>query len=140
VLVGMGVDLDVRALGLLGRLGKFKYLQVNVYARSELTETAKNGFRDMQVTVAAGYPLQVGGARFLIDGYFDWNLGFDTGVMSFHINPQLKLDLGHLFWNAPEKLYAGVELDFWWNKFKIRSTPEFGTNQYALSFLIKYHF
>ena len=140
VLIGMGIDLDVRRLGLLGRLGKFKYLQINFYARAELTEGTKKGFRDMQITLAAAYPFEIAGARFLIDGYFDWVLGIGSEVSSFHLNPQIKLDVGHLIWKAPEKFYAGVELDFWTNKYQIRSTPAFGTNQFAVSLLLKYHF
>jgi nucleoside-specific outer membrane channel protein Tsx len=139
VLVGLGFDLDVRDAGLLGRLGKFKYVQLNLYARAELTDTQRDGFRDMQVTLVAAYPLELGSTRFLVDGYFDWVVGIGSEQSSFHFNPQVKLDIGN-YWDRPEKLYAGVELDFWWDKFQIEDTPSFDTNQQAVSLLLKYHF
>ena len=138
-LVGLGFDLDVREAGLLGRLGKEKYVQLNLYARAELTETQRNGFRDMQVTMVAAYPFEVGPSRFLIDGYFDWVTGIGPEQSSFHLNPQIKLDLGH-YWGKSEIVYVGVELDFWWDKYQIKNTPFFDTNQQAVSLLLKYHF
>jgi nucleoside-specific outer membrane channel protein Tsx len=139
LLVGLGFDLDVREAGLLGLLGKFKYIQLNVYARAELNEDVEHGFEDMQISMVAGYPFEIGPARFLVDGYFDWVLGINAEQDSFHLNPQLKLDLGH-FWGKPEKLYVGTELDFWWDKYQIDNTPSFDTNQQAVSLLLKFHF
>jgi nucleoside-specific outer membrane channel protein Tsx len=138
-LVGVGFDLDVREAGLLGLLGKFQYVQLNLYARAELTEGVERGFEDMQITMTAGYPFEIGSARFLVDGYFDWVLGIGAEQSSFHLNPQLKLDVGH-FWGKPEMLYAGVELDFWWDKYQIDDTSGFDTDQQAVSLLLKYHF
>ena len=139
VLLGLGFDLDVREAGLLGLLGKFQYMQLNLYARAELTDGVERGFEDMQISLVAGYPFEIGPARFLVDGYFDWVLGIGSEQNSFHLNPQLKLDLGH-FWGKPEKLYVGTELDFWWDKYQIDNTPSFDTNQQAVSLLLKYHF
>jgi nucleoside-specific outer membrane channel protein Tsx len=139
MLVGLGFDLDVREAGLLGLLGKFQYIQLNVYARAELTKGVERGFEDMQITMTAGYPFEIGPARFLVDGYFDWVLGMGAEQSSFHLNPQLKLDVGH-FWGKPETLYAGVELDFWWDKYQIDDTRGFDTDQEAVSLLVKYHF
>ena len=42
-LVGVGFDLDVREAGILGRLGKLNYVQLNLYARAELTEGVDMG-------------------------------------------------------------------------------------------------
>jgi nucleoside-specific outer membrane channel protein Tsx len=139
VLVGLGFDLDVREAGLLGLLGKFQFIQLNLYARAELAEGVERGFEDMQITLSAGYPFEIGPARFLLDGYFDWVLGIDAEQSSFHLNPQLKLDVGN-FWGRPEMLYAGVELDFWWDKYQIDDTRDFDTDQQAVSLLLKYHF
>ena len=139
VLVGLGFDLDVRDLGFEGPLGKFDFIQLNVYARSELTETAETGFRDMQITMAASYPFNIGRARFLLDGYFDWVLGVGSEESNFHINPQFKLDVGN-FWGKPKKFYVGVEADFWLNKYQIPDSDAFNTNQSAVSVLLKYHF
>lgn len=131
VLVGAGFDLDVGESG-------FRYAQLNVYGRSELTEGTRDGFRDVQVTVVAGRPFTVGKAQFLVDGYFDWVLGLGSETWSYHLNPQVSVDLGNT-WGKPGKLFAGVELDFWWNKYQIPHSPAFDTNQSAVSLMVKYH-
>jgi nucleoside-specific outer membrane channel protein Tsx len=92
----------------------------------------------MQVTMVAGYPFEIGAARFLVDGYFDWVVGFGSEDWSYHLNPQIKLDLGH-FWGKPEKLYVGVEPSFWWNKYQIPSSSAFESDQQAVSLMVKYH-
>ena len=131
VLVGAGFDLDVGESG-------FRYAQVNVYGRSELTEGTRDGFRDAQVTMVAARPFTVGKAQFLVDGYFDWVLGLGSETWSYHLNPQISVDLGNT-WGNPGKLFAGVELDLWWNKYQIPSSPGFDTDQAAVSLMVKYH-
>jgi nucleoside-specific outer membrane channel protein Tsx len=130
-LVGVGFDLDVAKSG-------FKYLQLNVYGRSELTEGARNGFHDVQVTLVAARPFTVGKARILADGYFDWVLGLGSQDWNYHLNPQVSVDVGNL-WGAPDRFFAGVEVDLWWNKYQIPNSPGFDTNQSAISLLFKYH-
>ena len=137
-LVGVGLDLSVRESGPIGRLGQFKYLQLNVYGRSELTEGTRTGFHDVQVTVAAARPFSIGRARFLADGFFDWVVGLGSEDWNYHLNPQVSLDVGNL-WGTPDKLFAGVEVDLWWNKYQIPNSPAFDTNQSAVSLLVKYH-
>jgi nucleoside-specific outer membrane channel protein Tsx len=138
VLLGVGLDLDAREAGLLGGLGKFNYVQLNFYGRAELTEDAEGGFSDMQITMVASYPFEIGGSQFLVDGYFDWVLGLGDKDWTFHINPQVTMDLGAA-WNKPRKLYVGLEFDLWWNKFQIPNSSAFDTNQAAVSLLVKYH-
>jgi nucleoside-specific outer membrane channel protein Tsx len=138
VLIGIGLDLDVREAGILGRLGKFNYVQLNMYGRAELTENTESGINDMQVSLVASYPFTVGKQQFLIDGYFDWVLGLGDEEWSYHLNPQITMDLG-ASWDSPGKMYVGFELDFWWNKYQIPDTPQFDTNQAAVSLLFKYH-
>ncbi len=137
-LVGVGFDLDVREAGLLGPLGKFKYIQLNLYARAELAEGVERGFEDMQITMVAARPFTVGSARFLVDGYFDWVLGLGSEDWSYHLNPQLTLDVGK-YWGSPDKSYAGIEFDFWWNKYQIPNSSAFDTDQAAVSLMFKYH-
>jgi nucleoside-specific outer membrane channel protein Tsx len=139
ILLGVGFDLDVREAGILGPLGKFKYIQLNLYGRAELAEGVEDGFRDMQITMVAARPFTVGSAQFLIDGYFDWVLGLGSEEWSYHLNPQITMDVGNS-WDKPGKFYAGVELDFWWNKYQIPDSPAFDTNQAAISLMLKYHF
>lgn len=139
-LIGLGLDLDVRQAGLLGGLGKFNYVQLNFYGRAELTEGVRHGFRDMQITLVASYPFSVGRSDWLLDGYYDWVLGLGSEQWSYHLNPQLSVDLGKLAGYSPKKFYAGVEVDLWWNKYQIANSAAFDSNQQAASLLFKYHF
>ena len=138
VLLGVGFDLDVRELGVLGGLAKFNYVQLNFYGRAEMVEGVQSGFRDGQITMVASYPFSIGNMQLLADGYFDWVLGFGNEDWSYHINPQLTIDLGARR-NNPGKLFVGLELDLWWNKYQIPDSAGFDTNQSALSLMIKYH-
>ena len=138
VLLGIGLDLDVREAGILGGLAKFNYVQVNFYGRAELTEGTDSGISDMQITMVASYPFAIGKSQFLVDGYFDWVVGLGNEDWNFHLNPQVTMDLGAA-WNKPRKLYVGLEFDFWWNKYQIPNSADFDTNQSAVSLLIKYH-
>jgi nucleoside-specific outer membrane channel protein Tsx len=140
VLLGVGFDLDVREAGLLGRLGKFNYVQLNIYGRNDLVPGAANGFHDMQMSMVASYPIEVGKQKFLVDGYFDWVLGIGSDEdWSYHLNPQITWDAGAAG-GHPGKFYVGIEVDLWWNKYQIPNTPGFDTNQQAVSLLLKYHF
>jgi nucleoside-specific outer membrane channel protein Tsx len=130
-LIGVGFDFDAEKAG-------FKYAQVNVYGRNELTEGARGGMHDVQVTVVAARPFSIGKAQFLVDGYFDWVLGLGSEGWNYHLNPQVSLDVGNL-WGAPDKFFAGVEVDLWWNKYQIPNSPAFDTNQSAVSLMLKYH-
>lgn len=138
VLVGIGLDLDAREAGILGRLEEFNFVQLNFYGRAELTQGTDTGISDMQVTLAASYPFSIGRSQFLLDGYFDWVVGFGDEDWNFHINPQLTMDLGAL-WDKPRKFYVGLEFDLWWNKYQIPNSSGFDTNQTAVSLLAKYH-
>lgn len=139
VLLGVGFNLDVRKAGLLGPLAKFKFIQLNLYGRSELSGSAPRGFRDMQVTLVAAYPITIGRSRFLVDGFFDWVVGLGSEQSSFHINPLLTVDLGN-YWGRPDRMRAGVGFDLWWNKYQIKDSPALDTNQAAVTCFVKWHF
>ena len=138
LLVGVGFDLDVREMGILGGLNKFNYVQLNVYGRADLTPSGDSGFSDLQFTMVASYPFSIGRSQFLVDGYFDWSLGLGNRDWTFHLNPQVTMDLGAV-WRKPGKLFVGLEFDLWWNKYQIGNSPGFDTNQAAISLLAKYH-
>jgi nucleoside-specific outer membrane channel protein Tsx len=65
-------------------------------------------------------------------------LGFGSEDWSYHLNTQLKLDIGN-FRGKPGRFYAGVEVDLWWNKYQIPDSASFETDQAAWSVLVKYH-
>lgn len=93
---------------------------------------------DLQMTVTWGYPFEVGPARFLIDGYIDWSTAEADHGSEFQFTPQVKLDVSN-FWGEPGVLYAGVEYQYWNNKFGI-SDDNLMDTQSSVSALVKFHF
>ncbi len=89
--------------------------------------------------MVAAYPLEIGQAKILIDGFFDFVAGYGPQAQNFHFSPQIKLDIGN-FWGKPGVLYAGVDIDYWTNKFGIQDSDAFDTDQFAASALVKFHF
>ena len=141
LLLGVGFDMDLSVFGVYGR--GFDHFQLNIYARNELNSGAgddpERGFKDLQITVVAAYPLEIGRAKFLIDGFIDFVAGFGPQARNFHFSPQIKLDIGN-FWGKPGVFYAGVDIDYWTNKYGRQDSDAFDTDQLAVSFLVKYHF
>ena len=128
LLYGIGIDLD---------LPGFDYFHLNLYYR----DPQNNVSRGWQLTPCFGYTLPFGQSEFIIDGYIDYvfaseNSGYEENL---HINPQIKYNLGKLLWDESQRLYVGVEYDYWSNKYGLKDLP-FRTDQSACSFLLKYHF
>jgi len=121
VLVGVGFDLDIPG---------FDFVQLNVYRRYNDHAKAPESY---QVTPVWKMTFPVGDTSIVFDGFIDWVFGDDT--RNLHICPQLKLDVGTLLGMEEASLYAGVEYDYWENKYGVR-----GSDQSALSAMVKYHF
>jgi nucleoside-specific outer membrane channel protein Tsx len=128
LLLGFGVDFRVRG---------FTYLKLNTYARKDTSRGAD--FEDMQLTLLWAYPFQVGGSRFLIDGFADYVAGWGPQENNLHVVPQIKWDLG-AEWDRPGVVYVGTEIDYWRNQFGVRNSPSVDSNQLAVNLLLKIHF
>jgi nucleoside-specific outer membrane channel protein Tsx len=127
-LYGLGFDIDVPGMD---------YFQLNFYYR----DPQNNSSRGWQVTPVFSYTLPVGQSEIVIDGYIDYifaseNSGYKENL---HINPQIKYNIGKLLWGEEQRLFIGVEYDYWKNKYGIPDSSHFKTNQSAFSFLLKYH-
>lgn len=92
---------------------------------------------DQQLTVTWGLPFNVGPALFLVDGYIDWSTAASDHKSELQITPQIKLDVGN-FWDAPGVLYAGIEYQYWNNKYGLDETLI--DEQSSVSALVKFHF
>jgi len=138
ILLGVGFDFDLSAFDMIG-LDKLRYFQFNVYARNDF-HSDDAGFEDYQITVVTAVPFQIGKAKFLADGYFDYVFGAGPQHSNFHFNPQIKFDLGDFYGSQSDKLFVGVEIDYWTNKYGIKDSSAFETDQFAASGIIKYHF
>ncbi|MGZ0657509.1 outer membrane protein OmpK [Coraliomargarita sp. W4R53] len=129
-LYGMGLDLNIPG---------FDYFHLNLYYRSP--KSHNNLSEGWQLTPCFSYTLPVGQSEIIIDGYIDYvfaseNSGYEENL---HINPQIKYNLGKLLWDETQRLYVGIEYDYWSNKYGLKDLP-FRTDQSAYSFLLKYHF
>ncbi|MBA1200906.1 hypothetical protein G7009_03795 [Pseudomonas capeferrum] len=133
-LIGPGFDLDVPG---------FDYFQLNFYKR--FTDGSRPGDNVWQITPAWGYTLPVGSSDILIDGFIDWVVDNDenrrgTYHANLHFNPQIKYDLGKALKLGEKQLYVGIEYDYWTNKYGIKDTADFDTDQNTASLLVKVHF
>lgn len=78
----------------------------------------------LKTTLAWQYPLQINHIPFVIEGFADF--AGDEGINKEPhqlIVPRFLLDLGHLNGN-PNKFFAGIEWQYWHNKFGIIGVTE----------------
>lgn len=120
-LIGPAVDLD---------LPGFDFFQLNLYRRFNDRNKSPESF---QLTPVWKMSFPVADTTLVFDGFIDWVFGDSS--RNLHICPQIKLDVGTLFGMDANKLYAGVEYDYWENKYGVA-----GADQNTFSGLLKYHF
>lgn len=108
-LYGLGVDLDIP---------KFKFFKVNTYVRDDPDKEGQT----YQVTLSWNMPLEYKSHKFLLEGFADFagreGTSYDDNQL---IVPRFLLDVGH-YWNKENKLYAGVEWQYWHHKFGGKKT------------------
>lgn len=126
-----GVGFDFKVPG-------FTYFQANFYYR----DPDNNESEGWQFTPVFRVDIPVGKSVIVIDGYMDWvfkseNIEYEENL---NFNPQIKYDLGLITGMKKNKLMVGVEWDYWENKYGIKSSSEFNTDQNVVSALVKYHF
>ena len=117
----------------------FKFMKLSFYARDN-----GNGDGSFQTTLSWAVPI----GPFVYDGFIDYATGADNvnvgGVLvdretQMNFTSQLKYDLAPHF-NLDTRLYVGIEYVFWNNKFGIKDTPAFKTDERNANLLVKYHF
>ena len=133
-LIGPGFDLDVPG---------FDYFQLNFYHRTPDGDRAGHGV--WQITPVWSYTIPVGKSDVLIDGYMDWVVDNDenkngTYHANLHFNPQIKYDLGKAMNWGDRQFYVGIEYDYWKDKYGIKDTAAFDTDQNTASLLLKAFF
>lgn len=130
-LLGPGFDLAVPG---------FDYLQLNTYYRhSDSPDDVRSAW---QITPVWAITVPAGRSDILIDGYIDWVIDNDGNGKhaNLHFNPQVKYDLGKaLGWQA-KTLYTGIEYSYWKNKYGIKDSSAFDTDQNVTNLLVKVHF
>lgn len=110
-LVGMGIDFKVSG---------FKFVKTNWYLRDnpDLSGTT------YQLTIAWLYPLKFGSVSGVFEGFTD--IAGSEGTASAYqlVVPRLLFDIGQLVGIPNNQLYAGVEWQYWHNKFGRRGVTE----------------
>ncbi len=126
-LVGIGFDLEAPG---------FDFFQLNFYRRYN---DGKDDLESYQATAAWKITMPIGESALICDGFIDWVFG--EGTDHLHICPQIKYDVGVLLGMEERSLFAGIEYDYWKNKYAVRN-HDFGldSDQSTFSWLIKYHF
>lgn len=128
-LLGPAVDLNIPG---------FDYFQLNTYYRE--TDGKRDGSGVWQITPVWSYTIPVGNSDLVIDGFMDWVVDNDKSYhANLHFNPQIKYDLAKGL-GMGKKFYVGVEYDYWSDKYGIKDSQAFTTNQSAISLLLKAHF
>ena len=126
-LVGPGIDLA---------LPGFDFFQLNAYRRFDGGSSDTEAY---QITPVWKVTFPVGQTEVVCDGFVDWVVG--EGTDHLHICPQLKLNVGKLIGMEKGSLYAGVEYDYWKNKYGVKDGLfALDTDQNTFSWLVKYHF
>ena len=127
-LYGLGMDIKVPY---------FSYFQLNTYRRNA---TGSDNISDgWQLSPSFRMDFPVGNSNIVFDGYIDWVFATDEAAYetNFHFNPQLKYDLGAVVLGEHQKnkLFVGIEYDYWQNKYGVN-----GIDQNTYSVIAKYHF
>jgi len=134
---GTQVNNYLTGFGLAWDLPGFQFFNTAVYYVNNNASSGDPISDDLQLTVTWAAPFEVGAARFLIDGYIDWSTGESDHKSEFQFTPQIKLDVSN-FWGKPGVLYAGIEYQYWNNKFGLNDTLI--DTQSSVSALVKFHF
>ncbi len=126
-LIGPGFDFNIPG---------FDYFSINIYQRFI------NQDRDdetIQITPVWGISHPVWGAKLTFEGYMDWNVNSDGNYhKNLHFNPRLKYDLSRLLQIGENKATLGLEYSYWKNKYGIKNSDFFKTNENALSLFLNY--
>jgi nucleoside-specific outer membrane channel protein Tsx len=95
------------------KMPQFAFFQINLYLRDNQAAALGDGY---QVTLAWGIPFDIGATKFSFEGFFDYawdQKGLADNIISA---PRFLVDLGNWF-GKPGCIQAGVEWQFWHNKF-----------------------
>ncbi len=129
LLIGPGVDL---------RIPGFDFFQLNLYRRFPFNDRDGAVF---QLTPAWAMTIPVLGSNVIFEGYIDWNFTSDGNYeRNFHFNPRLKYDIGQVVTGASGAAFIGLEYSYWQNKYGIRDSSAFETDQTALSLFFNLQF
>lgn len=157
--LGMGVDYSAKNTTFAPRVRKLRIgpmVGLNVPGFAEVgvelyKESNHNGFVpfpqggdvtfDTTYVIAADWGIPFGGGNFKWTGFFDHigAKGFGT-VPETLLNTAVMLDVGKVMYGAPNKLWAGIQYQYWRNKFGVDPSLFPGTKASTPMLHAEYHF
>ncbi|MBU1109780.1 MAG: nucleoside-binding protein [Candidatus Riflebacteria bacterium] len=124
-LYGIGIDFNIKP---------FQYFKIDYYRR--INDKVENSW---QTTVVWGLPFKIGHEDFVYDGFIDKTTSTKDEAASMNFSSQLKwLITPHL--GVKDKVYVGIEYEYWDNKYGIKHTSAFPTNERNVNLLLQWHF
>ena len=110
-LAGVAFDLE---------LPEFTFFKTNFFIRDNPDLSGDT----YQVTLVWNRPFQIGNVRFLSEGFADFAGSEGTTVAHQLIVPRFLVDLGDISGIEKNKLWMGVEWQYWHNKFGVDGVTE----------------
>ncbi|AOM42581.1 outer membrane protein OmpK [Xenorhabdus hominickii] len=124
-----GISLDWQVDG-------FSWLRTIFYFENN----AKGNWDDQRIHIDYGIPFSNRLGDFRVVGTFDYTLGLGDNPEMIEFKPELHYDLGKKLGYQSGHLWAGVVVNPVKNKYKIKDTPYFRTNQFSYGMFIRYSF
>ncbi|UTW60069.1 hypothetical protein KFE96_07095 [Kordiimonas sp. SCSIO 12603] len=121
-LYGLSTDINVPG---------FNFLRLIAYIR----DTPDLPGSTHQITAVWNLPFKIGKVSFLTEGVADFAGSEGHTRANQLIIPRLLVDTGALFFERPGKLFAGIEFQYWHNKFGIE-----GITESVVQFQLKWNF
>jgi nucleoside-specific outer membrane channel protein Tsx len=126
-----GVKFDLNVPG-------FRFFSLGTYSYIDQGRRsgASNGCHatSYQLTPSWSLPFNIGAAKFSFEGFVDFIGHHGQCTSQIQSQPQVKLDIGS-FWGSPDKISAGIEWQYWHNKFGVQ-----GLNESLPQFMIQWVF
>ncbi|CDG20164.1 conserved exported protein of unknown function [Xenorhabdus poinarii G6] len=124
-----GISLDWQVDG-------FSWLRTIFYFENN----ANGHWNDQRIHIDYGLPFSNQLGDFRIVGTFDYTLGSGDNPEMIDFKPELHYDLGKQLGYQPGHLWTGVVVNPVKNKYKIKDTSDFHTNQFSYGVFIRYSF
>lgn len=101
---------------------------------------AKGNWNDQRIHIDYGIPFNNQLGNFRIVGTLDYTLGLHDNPEMLEFKPELHYDLGKELGYQSGHLWTGIVLNITKNKYKIKDTPYYRTNQFSYGVFIRYSF
>ena len=114
-LYGISIDLS---------LPKFAFFSIDILANDAREPESGKGV-SWQITPVWAMPFKIGDTKFIFEGFFDFITSKEERTkQTILAQPQIRWDAGHHFDLKDNKLFVGIEYQYWENKYGIEWLDE----------------